>query len=582
MDARLTAFAVFALVLPVAGCFGPADVRGSLQDEPDAAKTCKNGYLRQNNHYLPCDLSCPVKNETLDGQPCPGTDPVVPEPVVSQVPWFPSDGASEMITLELPSFDEHQIPLTIYRPLVADATQQVPALLHSHGFTGKRASTEDAFKDHVAAGFAVVSFDERGHGDSMDDSEVYFMHPDQEVQDVIKIVDHLATLDWVLLDAPGDPRVGAIGGSYGGAFQIMGAIFDPRIDAIVPEITWFDITEALAPNGAVKSGWVDLFYVAGNAQQSVVFSDDFHAGFAYATASNEFPAGQYPGVPDLHTRLKEASPVNYPGKLRIPTLLIQGMPDTLFPLNQAADNLRALEAFGVESALYTHLGGHVLQVNSLRADTTPVPVGLQGLAGGKPCGTLTDLQVAWHQKWLLHLPVDTGPRVCLALEDETTVVGETFPLEGTVVQEIALPGPHAVAQAPGGPGLPIDLFTAADETIVAGIPTLTGTITAAGVDSIVYFSLRHAGETDPLEAIVDDQVTPMRISGPITSPQTFTLQLGGVATRLAAGEQLVLMVSTVEPVYFGNAERVPGAVAFGDLKVGLPTLPADTPGLVLP
>lgn len=558
MDARLTAVAAFALLLPLAGCFGAADVGGPMRDKDDPAGTELDGAVASG------PVAAPVLDEAL-----------------AALPWFPSDGASEMLTLEIPSFDAHQIPMTVYRPLVANATQQVPVLLHSHGFTGKRAAAEDAFKDIVAAGFGVVSFDERGHGDSKDDSEVYFMHPDQEVQDVIKVIDHVAALDWVLLDAPGDPRLGAIGGSYGGAFQIMGAIFDPRIDAIVPEITWHDITEALAPNGAIKSGWVDLFYVAGNAQQSVVFSDDFHAGFAYATASNEFPAGQHPGVPDLHTRLKEASPVSYPGGLRVPTLLIQGMPDTLFPLNQAVANLRALEAFDVPSGLYTHLGGHILQVNSLRADTTPVPVGLQGLAGGKPCGELVDLQVAWHQKWLLHLPVDTGPRVCIALEDESTVVGASFPLEGTAVQEIGLPGPHAVAQAPGGPGLPIDLFTAAEETIVAGIPTVTGTITAAGADSIVYFSLRHAGETDPLEAIVDDQVTPLRIAGPVTSPRTFTLELGGVATRLAAGESLVLTVSTVEPVYFGNAERVPGAVVFGDLTVDLPTLPADTPGIAL-
>ncbi|MEK6974726.1 MAG: CocE/NonD family hydrolase [Candidatus Thermoplasmatota archaeon] len=564
MRPRLTAVALaLALVLPLAGCFGS----GGGKDKTPVPAT--------------------GDDVPLVGQAFPGIG-VAPLPPVA-LPWFPSDGASERTTLEIPSFDAHMIPITIYRPLVANATQQVPVLLHSHGFTGKRTNTDDGFMPLVAAGFGVVSFDERGHGDSMDDSEVYFMHPDYEVQDVIKVIDYVSTFDWVLMESPAtasgprDPVLGAIGGSYGGAYQLMGAIFDPRLDSLVPEITWNDIAEALATNGAIKSGWIDLFYVGGTAQQSVVFADDFLAGFAWATAANTFPAGQAPGIPDLHSRFKEASPVSYPGGIRIPTLLIQGMPDTLFPLNQAVANLRALEAFNVESALYTHNGGHILQVNSLRANTTPVPVGLQGMPGGKPCGTLTDLQVAWHQTHLLGLGNWTGrPRVCIALEDETTVVGATFPLEGTVVQEFTLPGPTPVAQAPAGPRVPLNLFTATADTIVAGIPRLKGTITLAGADSIVYFSLQRADPTSGLEAIIDDQVMPMRISEPVTSPRAFELDLGGVATRLKAGEQLLLVVSTVEPVYAGNAERVPGAVVLGDLVLELPTLPNDTPTMTVP
>jgi ABC-2 type transport system ATP-binding protein len=364
----------------------------------------------------------------------------------------------------------------------------------------------------------------------------------------------------------------------------MGAIFDKRIDAIVPEIAWNDITEALAPNGAVKSGWVDLFYGAGNAQQSVVFSNDFHAGFAYATASNNFPAGQLPGVPDLYTRLKESSPVSYPGGITIPTLLIQGMPDTLFPLNQAVANLRMLEATGLGDnvSLYTHLGGHVLSLNSLRPGTTPFPVGLQGQPGGKPCGELADLQIAWHSKHLLGLPVDTGPRVCLALEDETNVVGPTFPLPGTEMRVFDLPGPTPVVQGPAGPNIDVPLFTAEADTIVAGIPHLKGKITAPGADTIVYFSLQVPARGDPFESIVDDQVVPLRIAGPNTGALDFDIDLGGVGVRLKAGDALVLTVSTVEPMYFGNAERVPGGTVLDSLVLELPVVPADTPSLVVP
>jgi ABC-2 type transport system ATP-binding protein len=552
MRSVLCALLVVAL-LPMAGCLG------DKQSEPPT----------------PVVEQPPVVNQTAE--------PVsIPAPAW---PHFPSDGAVEYTTLEIPSFDAHMIPISIYKPKVASADQKVPVLLHSHGFTGKRATAEDAFTPLVAAGFGVVSFDERGHGDSKDDSEVYFMHPDYEVQDVIKVIDHVATLDWVLLESPGDPLLGAIGGSYGGAYQLMGAIFDPRLDAIVPEISWHDITEALAPGGAVKSGWVNLFYVAGNAQQSVVFSDDFHVGFGWATTTNTFPAGQAPGIPDLYSRLKESSPVTYPGGITIPTLLIQGMPDTLFPLNQAVANLRMLEATGLpdnQTALYTHLGGHLLSVNSLRPGTSPYPVGLQGQPGGKPCGELADLQIAWHQKHLLGLPVDTGPRVCLSLEDETNVAGPTFPLPGTEMRVFDLPTPVPVVQAPVGGGIPISLFTAEEDTIVAGIPSLQGKITAPGADTIVYFSLKVLSRVDPFEAIVDDQVVPYRLAGPNAGPVDFELDLGGVATRLTAGQELVLVVSTVEPMYFGNAERVPGGTVLEGLVLQLPIVPNDAPRLVVP
>ena len=69
-----------------------------------------------------------------------------------------------------------------------------------------------------------------------------------------------------------DPRVGMVGGSYGGQIQFAVADKDPRLDAIVPIITWSDLSYSLAPNntgfthgvtyasnapGTEKLDWVD-------------------------------------------------------------------------------------------------------------------------------------------------------------------------------------------------------------------------------------------------------------------------------------------------------------------------------------
>ena len=169
--------------------------------------------------------------------------------LVEPYPHYPSDGISVKEDLLIESVGGHMVPATVYRPAIANATQQVPVLLHSHGFTGSRMSSDNAAFAYIEAGFGVVSFDQRGHGDATDTSEVNFMQPDLEVEDAMAVIDEIATWDWVLKDRddPTDPRLGTFGYSYGGAMQLMGSIFDDRIDAMVPEMTWHNITTALAP-----------------------------------------------------------------------------------------------------------------------------------------------------------------------------------------------------------------------------------------------------------------------------------------------------------------------------------------------
>ena len=67
-----------------------------------------------------------------------------------------------------------------------------------------------------------------------------------------------------------------IGGSYGGAIQLATAAVDHRVDALVPMITWNDLSYALAPNNATRAGasdpgafkwqWANGFYLDGESQ----------------------------------------------------------------------------------------------------------------------------------------------------------------------------------------------------------------------------------------------------------------------------------------------------------------------------
>ena len=60
------------------------------------------------------------------------------------------------------------------------------------------------------------------------------------------------------LDAPGDPRMGMVGGSYGGGIQLVTAATDCRIDAIVPTIAWHSLVTSLDKANTAKSGWGNL------------------------------------------------------------------------------------------------------------------------------------------------------------------------------------------------------------------------------------------------------------------------------------------------------------------------------------
>src|SRR3546814_5488009 len=70
-------------------------------------------------------------------------------------------------------------------------------VLHSHGWGGSRETTASgAVAPYLAAGYGVLSFDQRGFGESTDD-KANIMDPAKEGRDVVAVVDYVAELDWV-------------------------------------------------------------------------------------------------------------------------------------------------------------------------------------------------------------------------------------------------------------------------------------------------------------------------------------------------------------------------------------------------
>jgi ABC-2 type transport system ATP-binding protein len=170
-----------------------------------------------------------------------------------------------------------QIDTTLYLPQKTPA----PAILLPHGFGGSKQSVATQATELAQRGFVVLAYSARGFGRST--GQIALNSVDHEVRDAQKLLDWLATREEVQTDAAGDPRVGVTGGSYGGSLALLLAGVDPRVDTIVPVITYNDLTQALLPNsastgdvsqdtaspgafaadGVFKRSWAGIFFSAG-------------------------------------------------------------------------------------------------------------------------------------------------------------------------------------------------------------------------------------------------------------------------------------------------------------------------------
>ena len=241
------------------------------------------------------------------------------------------------------SEEKVQICYTLFKPAGASRDRKVPVVMHSHGWGGSRTQDPASFDKYLDNGFGVLSFDQRGFGES--GGKAHVMNPDFEGHDVRRLVSLIAQQPWVRKDGPGDPRLGSIGGSYGGGYQFLGAFEQlrtrgkPVFDALAPEITWWDLKESLAPDEVVRTEWVSALSAAGLPTQAL--PETIYTTLVEGAATGTWPDGSTPGTIDLDAFFRKNGPawhVRNGRKLDIPVLFGQGATDNLFPLRQGLKN----------------------------------------------------------------------------------------------------------------------------------------------------------------------------------------------------------------------------------------------------
>jgi len=245
----------------------------------------------------------------------------------------------------------------------------------------------------------VLTWDPRGFGKST--GTITTDYAGAEGCDVQRIMDWLATRPDVRLDAKTDPRVGMVGGSYGGGIQLVTAAIDCRIDAIVPTIAWHSLDTSLYKAQIVKAGWSNILYNAAAGRDL-----DPHITSAYRS-------GQATGSISAADRAWFVSrgPGPLIAKITAPTLFIQGTVDTLFTLDEAVTNYGILRRRGVPTAMLWYCGGHGACLTD----------------GGDPAAT-GDATNAWLRRWLRPDPSveDATDRMWLRFVDGRPVSSVTI------------------------------------------------------------------------------------------------------------------------------------------------------------
>lgn len=473
--------------------------------------------------------------------------------------------------------DGTEIAITIFKPAAA-ARGDVPVVLHSHGWAGSRETAiGGTVETMLDAGFGVVSIDQRGHGESGGQANV--QDPDLETEDVQAVIDHIAALDWVRLDGPGDPVMGAVGGSYGGGYQTMTALDEihetgqTRFNALAPEITWFDLPESLAPQKVVRTAWNVVLYAAGSA----MVPNYIHEGFAWGTATNQWPDGTLygqpvPGAPNLDKVFTRHSPVWYARNgihLDVPVLIRQGLTDNLFNLNQAVHNFQDVLSPKARSQSYliAHNGGHALP-NALPPGNTPQAEVGGGVDACSPKGDFTKLTIAFFERVFAGKStaglMPTTYNLSTAAGDKCLHL-DSLPSGKAIGVDVTGYGPTL---ATAGLGAPIHLPLAEGPLTLAGIPTLSGKVTSAGLDARAFFGLA-VGATPGDATVIDNNLMPLRKIMP-AQDQRFSIELSGVSIEIPDGQTLFLTITPVSDMYFGHGSRTPGSFVFSALEVSIP------------
>ncbi|MFC9028638.1 CocE/NonD family hydrolase [Streptomyces arboris] len=533
----------------------------------------------------------------------------------------------------------------LYRPAGVDAQNPAPAVLATNGFGGSKSdgSTDAIGKAVAARGYVGLVYSGLGFGKSgclitLDDPAIDGKAASGLLDFLgsTRAADDGTRADYVVQDGEGDPRVGMIGGSYGGAIQLATASTDPRVDALVPLITWNDLAYALAPNntgaaagvtsdtpGVFKWQWTNGFYLIGEGQPLLNPSldpsrfnrlDCLHFAAQACETIRLLNSGRYPAdkAEAMLAYARSVSPVSYLDRVKAPTLIVQGQADSLFNLNEATATYKTLKAQGTTAKMiwqsWGHSGGQVpgeLDLSEGNLETSYV--GQRVLAWfdrylQKKAETDTGPEFAYYRSWqsgygtAAELPalsqkmylsgdgklVDNRSKVARGSRQYTNWLVPTSHSESSIAPLIGLPDPKPYDTKGTYLGwrsapltAPVDVVGAPKATLKVLSPKAERVQNSGDAsDKLVLFAKVYDVAPDGTRKLVNRLVSPVRVPDVTRS---FTVELPGIVHRYEKGHRLEFVIAASDTAYFGNRGVKPVTVVSAPDDTGvleLPVVPA--------
>jgi ABC-2 type transport system ATP-binding protein len=469
----------------------------------------------------------------------------------------------------------------------------------------------------ISHGYNVLTWDPRGFGQS--GGTVQIDDPRYEGRDVQALIDFVAKQPEAQMDqscsstkrkgkkkkrkrrkrrvtcatSPNDPTIGMAGASYGGGIQLVTAGLDKRVDAIAPTIAWHSLISSLFPEGNIKFGWGSILVAAGvqgslpgglsspataAGRQDPHFYSILANGVATGTTSQEdfdWMASHGPG--ELLKRIQ------------VPTLLLQGTVDTLFPLDEAVSNFDQIGQNPLRTAVIKAKAKKKKKGKRKRkrvsAQVQRVPVKMVWFCGGHGvCLTdagpgsayLDQRTLAWFDRYLRGKPdANTGPKFAWIADDGQLRTSEAYPL--APAGQLHASGSGTLPIVPGQGSGALIFATQAANAVNVPVP---GPPAAANVVGAPHLELTYQGTAAPQKTWIYAQFVNPRngtVLGNTATPipvtldgqqQTISRDLELVAGRAPAAGGYTLQLTASSSLF--DLQRSAGAVTFNGIDVAMP------------
>ncbi|WP_038341908.1 CocE/NonD family hydrolase [Acinetobacter sp. A47] len=456
------------------------------------------------------------------------------------------------------------LAFTVYQPHLKPG-QSAPLILHTHGFGLSRMKrpelslygfllpTGQVAKTAWQNRYWVISYDQRGHGDSQ--GKIRLTDPDKEAQDVITL------MNWAEHNLPQlaknryGVRTGMVGESYAGGVQYLASALDPRLQAIVPVTTWYDLINSLAPNGVPKSNWIGFLNLIGDWWNWNKFDPELKQAYV-ATQRGRLQPATYDFL-----KTHQASwfcSNNQPPQAY--ALIIQGFRDVLFPFNEAVKAAQCIRQAQHEVHLIGVQGGHLqpFAQHSPRGNTPFWYIGKTVNCGNQQQYNLQKMIVHWFdQKLKDQPPLMTLPELCVD-QSPVTTLNELIPANTYILNKTRI-----VPTATQAVFIPI--YTANQRTYITGAPLLSLQVEPRSTTAATLFiSMAIKSKVTGKYDILNDQTTPFHVARKQSDDQsTHTghegaqpsgIELAGINGSLQQGDTLGLLINT-QSIYYQKIKQ---------------------------